>query len=551
MNSPRHSLRWVNRLMTGFRHRLLWACLNGTAQTAASLAFVFVCKQLVDNATGRSTDSMGLLILLLVATLLGQLLFSGLNNHLEGKNKIMLQNRSRRRLFRSVMQSRWEGKESLHTGDTINRLEEDIRVTTECLCHNVPAAFTAAVQLTAASCFLFMMAPMLVGILLLVMPLCILAGKFYFRRMRALTAHIRSKDSHIQAHLQENLQHRLLVRTMGYTDPALQQLDSLQKELHHTTLQRLRFTTTSRTAIQCGFMAGYSIAFLWGIFGLKDGSVTFGMMTAFLQLVGQIQRPILNLSHHLPAFVQAFTSVERLMELSRLPQEESGPAIRLQGAPGIRIDRLTYGYPDQETPVIRGLSHHFPPGSSTAIMGPTGIGKSTLIRLLLGLLQPREGSITLYDGRQEAPVSPLTRINFMYVPQGNSLMSGTIRQNLLLANPEATEEEMTQALHTATADFVLRLPQGLDTPCHEKGSGLSEGQAQRIAIARALLHPGGILILDEASSALDKSTEETLIERLMTHTAGRKTVIWITHREAVTTRVDSCLRMVCPLQPLT
>ena len=176
-------------------------------------------------------------------------------------------------------------------------------------------------------------------------------------------------------------------------------------------------------------------------------------------------------------------------------------------------------------------------------MGVTGVGKSTLTRLVLALLRPAEGSVTLYDGEKSVPSSPSTRCNFRYVPQGNSLMSGTVRDNLLLANPSANEDEMKEALHLAVADFVLGLPDGLDTVCSEKGSGLSEGQAQRIAIARALLHSGGVLILDEATSALDRETEDELLRRLSQKVSGGKTILWITHRESVTSIADAVLKI--------
>jgi ABC-type multidrug transport system fused ATPase/permease subunit len=193
--------------------------------------------------------------------------------------------------------------------------------------------------------------------------------------------------------------------------------------------------------------------------------------------------------------------------------------------------------------VFEHFSYDFKPGTVTAIMGVTGVGKSTLTRLVLALLRPAAGSVTLYDAERSVQASPATRCNFRYVPQGNSLMSGTVRDNLLMANPSATEEELREALHLAVADFVLDLPDGLDTLCSEKGSGLSEGQAQRVAIARALLHSGGVLILDESTSALDRDTEDELLRRLSKKLSGGKTILWITHRESVTSIADAVLKI--------
>jgi ABC-type bacteriocin/lantibiotic exporter with double-glycine peptidase domain len=205
---------------------------------------------------------------------------------------------------------------------------------------------------------------------------------------------------------------------------------------------------------------------------------------------------------------------------------------------GVRLENVCFAYPDSVSDVLSDFSYDFAPGSRTAIVGPTGVGKSTLIRLLLSLLHQRSGEISLYsaDGVVNVPVSAATRRNLVYVPQGNSLFSGTIRDNLLVGNPDATEQQMLEALHTAAADFVQELPYGIDTQCFEKGAGLSEGQAQRIAIARALLRPGRILLLDEFSSALDAQTETLLLERL-TATRSDRTMIFITHRDRV---IDFC-----------
>jgi ABC-type multidrug transport system fused ATPase/permease subunit len=215
-----------------------------------------------------------------------------------------------------------------------------------------------------------------------------------------------------------------------------------------------------------------------------------------------------------------------------MQEEERGDVIEVPGLLGLRITDVSYTYPGNEGPTINHLSCDFRPGVSTAIVGETGSGKSTLIRLMMSLLQPDSGHVTLYNDKQEYEMNPSLRCNFRFVPQGNSLMSGTVRDNLLLGNADATEDEMREALRLAAADFVFERPEGLDTPCSEQGSGLSEGQAQRIAIARALLQKGAIILMDEACSSVDSLTERRILENLSKGIQD-KTIIWVTHHAAV------------------
>ena len=319
-------------------------------------------------------------------------------------------------------------------------------------------------------------------------------------------------------------------------------MDSIQGELYGNEIRRTRFSVVSRIFISLAFQAGHAVAFLWGVWGISTGKVTYGMMTAFLQLVGQIQRPLADMSGQIPSLIHASASIDRLMELEALPAEEPAEPHLLHGNVGVKLENVSFAYPDNPSDVLHDFSYEFKPGSRTAIVGPTGIGKSTMIRLLLALLKPREGKISLYDSSSEVPVSSATRINLVYVPQGNSLFSGTVRDNLLMGNSEATQQQLENALRTAAADFVFSLPSGLDTQCFEAGAGLSEGQAQRIAIARALLRPGSVLLLDEFSSALDAETETLLLERLTKELHGH-TMVFITHRDKIIDYCDSVLRL--------
>ena len=534
--------RWLWSASAGFRFPAACCAMAGALNVSVSLYFVYVCKHLIDIATGVSTDSLGTYIGWMAGCLATQLVLSVIRSRLANRTEVRLRNHLHNRLFTHLMKSRWNGREAFHSGDMLNRIEADTSSITDAICRTVPTVLVTIVQLGGALFFLSRLDVRLAGILVFIMPVALLFSKSYVRKMRRMTREIRDTDSRIQSHLQENLQHRIIVRTLEYTGQAVGKLSELQRSLQGQVYRRTDFSVFSRTMVQIGFMTGYAVAFLWGVFGLRDGTVTFGMMAAFLQLVSQVQRPMVDMSRQIPAFIRVFTATERLAELTSLPLEKQGEPVRLEGSLGIRVENVRFTYPGSERQVLAGFSHDFRPGSLTAIVGETGVGKSTLIKLILALARPEEGKISIYNGREEVMVSPLTRCNLSYVPQGNTLLSGTIRDNLLIGNPRASEDDMRRALHTAVADFVFSLPDGMDTVCGEQGTGLSEGQAQRIAIARGLLRPGNILLLDEPSSALDGETERELLERLSGQVTG-KTVVLITHRERIAELCSEVVRM--------
>ena len=539
MKSFKACAQTVWSLSRPVRWRVAVTLAAGLVRIAASLSFVWASKHLVDIATGTSSDALGTGIGLFLGILLIQLGAVIFVNWWDSYNQVKTQNILRRQLFGHVLQSRWDGRERFLSGDTVNRLEEDIRVLSELICERIPGLLITLVQLLAASAYLMMLAPNLLWVLIILMGSAVLGSKMFFRQIRELMARIRARESEMQQLMQESLQHRVLILTLTKVERVLEKFGWLQEDVEDETRKRLNYNAVARGLMFLGFQAGHAAAFLWGVFGLLHGTVTYGMMTAFLQLVGQVQRPIAEFGRQVPALITALTSVERLMELLELEQEPLKQEHLLPGAPEIAVSNVTYAYPGIQEPVFKDFTCRFPAGSITAIAGPTGIGKSTLIRLILGLLKPSEGSITI--GGETA--GSALRGNFMYIPQGNSLLSGTIRSNLQLASPKADEQQMMDVLDTAMATFVRDLPKGLDTPCGEVGSGLSEGQAQRIAIARALLRPGGVLILDESTSALDPKTEQQLLDNLHQRYHGNKTILFISHREAVTHFADQVIHI--------
>ena len=537
--------RWLYDHSEGARLAIVLNVLLGVVHVGLNLLFIFLCKRLVDIATGVHTGSIGWYtgcVLLVVVVRLG---VSAYNARLENLTNSKMNFIIRKDLYSNLLAAEWLGKEKRHSGDTVNRLESDVSTVTNVICGDVPQIFTTLVQLVSALVFMCFLEWKLALVLVVLTPVCVLFSRLFFHKMRDMTRGIRETESEIQSHLQESLQHRMVIQSMENEDRMEGRLDHLQNKEYGQVVERTRFNIVARTIVGAAFSFGYIIAFLWGVYGISNDTLTFGIMTSFLQLVGQIQRPLVNLTRQIPSFIYATASIDRLMELEDAPKAESGSPVVLEGPAGIRVEKVSYRYPDGTRDILDGLSFDFPPLSRTAIIGETGAGKSTLIRLMLALLKPTSGRVTLYTEGREVPATPSTRCNFVYVPQGNSLFSGTIRENLLMGNPAATEEQMWEALDMAVAGFVRDIPDGLETRCGEGGTGLSEGQSQRIAIARGLLRPGSILLLDEFSSSLDPETEAALMENLTKNAAG-KTMVFITHREKI---AEYCSR-ICRIDRL-
>lgn len=524
-------LAWLWEAWRGNRLQAVLNALIGVADVVLSLAQVWAVKHAIDVASGADTGSIYWAVGIMAALILGNFAINISGVWVRNILGIRAQNRMQQQMLNRIMQSEWHSKAHHHSGDILNRLEIDVSNVVTFLTETIPNTLSVLMMFIGAFFCLFAMDKTLAVILVAIIPLFIAVSKIYMQQMRRLTREVRDSDSRVQAVMQETIQHRMVIKILEACNDMVQRLENTQAKLRENVVRRTSFSIFSNFIINFGFALGYLIAFLWAAIRMSAGTLTFGGMTAFLQLVNKIQSPARNLTKLAPAFVSVFTAAERLMELAAEPLEEQGEPITVGAPCGIRLENVTYKYEDGTKNVISNLSFDFRPGSCTAILGETGAGKTTLVRMLLALIKPKEGRIVLYNDMEEHTLSPRMRCNFVYVPQGNTLMSGTIRENLRLGKPSATDEEMKEALLMSCADFVFSLPDGLSTKCGEQGGGLSEGQAQRIAIARALLRDKHIMVFDEATSALDGDTECRLLENILDNNS--RTVIFITHRPAV------------------
>lgn len=543
--TPKYSAKIIFKwLWRAWRGNQLQAILNATIgllSVVVSLAQVWAVQHAIDVASGHTEGSIywsvGAMALLVLCGFALRICSIWVRNILG----IKAQNRMQQRMLDRILRSEWTGKESHHSGDVLNRLEQDVGTVVSFLTETIPNTISVVAMFVGAFLYLFSMDKVLAFVIVGIIPVFVLLSKLYIGQMRRLTRQVRDSDSKVQSVLQETIQHRMLIKTLESDSIMVDRLESTQSELRHRVVKRTAFSVVSNFILNAGFSVGYLIAFLWAALRMADQTLTFGGMTAFLQLVNRIQGPARDLTRLAPVFVGVFTAAERLMELEENPLEEQGDPIPLTAPCGVRLEHITYAYDDGDSNVIEQLDFDFFPGSCTAVLGETGAGKTTLIRLILALLHPNEGKVILYNQQEQKELSPLMRCNFVYVPQGNTLMSGTIRDNLRLGKLNATEEEIKAALEMSCASFVMELPDGLDTVCTEAGGGLSEGQAQRISIARALLRNRPIMLFDEATSALDPETERQLLHNILSH--HDKTVIFITHRPAVVDYCDQTLHL--------
>lgn len=529
-------IRYLVLTIRNCRLLVFMALLLGILEVIVSLLQVWAVKRVIDSAsinTGESIiRSIGILTLLIV---LGFALtaFSTWVGNIEGTRA---KNNMRQRILHKLLLSKDSGK--LHSGDIVNRIEIDVSTIINFVGYKIPESASGLIMFAAAMVCLYHLDHYLPILVFGVIVISLAISRIYIKKMHKLIKDVRESEGNIQAVIQDSIQNRSLLKVLEATQTIAERFSFVQSNLFGSMKKSTSFSIRASAIVSAGESFVYILTFLWAALRMSAGTLTFGGMTAFLQLINKVYRPLRNLYGILPSFVGAVTSAERLMEMENWDKELNDNPIKMDGPCGIMLDNVSFRYDDSSEDVISNLSFDFRTGTSTALIGKTGTGKTTILRLLVALAVPQKGHVRVYNEKGSFETSSSMRCNFIYVPQGNTLMHGTIRDNLLLGNPSATDEEIYEMLHVCCADFVRSIPNGLDTLCHENGGGLSEGQAQRIAIARGLLHGGEILILDEVTSALDEETTKELLDNLFENYADR-TLIFATHDPLV---IERCQR---------
>lgn len=540
--------RWMYAYwLTRKWHNILNLTL-GAVSVGLNLSFVYLFKAAIDIATGASVGNLSWILLLFVSGTIFDRVLSFVSNWIGTSLSVKTANDMRMSIYDKLAKSDWECLQKYHSGDIQGRISKDVDYLVAMTIETFPAIFAMIVQLIGAFIFLCALDARLALVLLVIAPIVYVLRRLYIKRQRELTHEVRKEDAFVLAQYQEASQHFLVIKTLEAYRQIQQRLSDAQQRLWKVVESQLKFSVRPFLVIRLGFDLTNMIVFVWGVVSLKQELITYGTLMAYVQLVARVQSPLKNISRYVSAIIQGQIAFERIQELEQLPSDlfvgnyeacseyKSGRrGLDQKKSEGLALvmSNVCFRYSETERYIFDGFNAQFPPGSITAVLGETGSGKTTLVRLVLGLIHPQQGEIyweNLDDKEERCPLE--NRSSFSYVPQGNTLLSGTIRDNLLLAAPHATESQLKTALHVAAANFVFDLPYGLDTPCHEFGGGLSQGQAQRICIARAILRDSSVIILDECTSALDSSTEEVVIQRVVEATRG-KTLIFITHRPAV------------------
>lgn len=541
------NFKWITVKLKPFLGSVILIIIIDSLTSLASVAIAIVSKNIIDYATKNSLGIAAQYAAMFAGIILFRMLASAFLSVYSTNVQERFSNSLRQSIFSKLINMEWLQVSKYHSGDLLTRLTSDIGTVSGGSISILSQIISLGVQLAAAFIALMYYDLRLAVFAFALAPVTVVFSRFYGKRIKKYHLKMQETESKYRSHIQENLQNLLVLKTFNMEEHSMDKVRELQDERLHWVTERSKTGAAANTLLSLGYWTGYFLAFGWGAIKLANKTTTFGTMTAFLQLVNQIQSPFIGLTRTLPQIIGSLASAGRLIELENLNAEEKGIEVEVPDSAGIRFKTVCFDYNDDtgndndngnsdsengsKGMLLDNISMDVFPGDIIALVGTSGEGKTTIIRLLLALLKPTEGEILCFDPKDnEYKISSATRKWFTYVPQGNTLFSGTIEESLRSGAAEASTEEIEEALRAACAmDFVEKLPDGIKTQIGEKAYGLSEGQAQRIAIARALLRKAPIIILDEATSALDISLEERIIQELRNLKPVR-TCIMITHR---------------------
>lgn len=511
--------------------------LLGILGTALSLLSSVAMKTLIDVVTGFQTGAIFTAAAWMAGMLLGSAAMQAAASRIAAVINIRVQNGIQAEVYDRMLRTDWASLEQFRSGDLLNRLNTDVTSVSGGVTGLLPSFVTAAVQFLGSLMIILCYDPVMALIALIGAPLSVLCSRTLVRRMRSYNRRMKDISSEVMSFHEDSLRNLTSIKAFGIMDGFRDRMCAMQGKYRETYLDYNRFSVIAGFVMSIVGLLVSAGCFGWGVYRLWTHAISYGAMMMFLQLTTMLRSAFSSLIGLVPTAISITTSAGRLMAVADLPEEpgarETAP---VPDACTVELRDVTFAYPGGE-PVLEHVDFRARPGEVVALTGASGEGKTTMIRLMLGLVRPEDGSVCLTgaDGRC-LPVTAATRAAFSYVPQGNTVFAGTIADNLRMVRPEATDAELIAALETACAyDFVRQLPDGIYARTGELGHGLSEGQAQRIAVARAVLRGAPVLLLDEATSALDEATEQRMLENLM-HSGRVQTCVLITHRAATAER---------------
>lgn len=530
-----HALGYISAVVNKQKIYIFALVLFQSLLGLSNVFYALLLKGVIDRAVSGCREGYIQYILLFAALIATQIAMRACVRYLEELAKSSYQNQFKERLFYTLLTRDYQAVSKTHSGEWMNRLCSDSQVVADGLATIVPGIVGMIVRLLGAVGAILFIVPQFAyilipgGIFLALLTYC------FRKKLKALHKIVQEKDGKTRTFMQENLGSSVIVRAFAVEQETAEEAVELMKEHKNARLRKNRFSNICNIGFGTAMHGAYVLALAYCGYGLLMHTMTYGTLMAVLQLIGQVQNPFANITGYIPRFYAMTASAERLMEAEKFRKTETEYKSKAEVLAfyntefrELSMEHVDFSY-DADNHVLSDFSMTVGKGEFVAFTGMSGCGKSTVLKLLMGLYNPEHGSISVDDSFRRL---------FAYVPQGNLLMSGTICDVVSMANTEYRndEEKISSALHIACADFVYDLPEALDTELGERGSGLSEGQMQRLAIARAVFSDCPILMLDEATSALDAETEKTLLENLRALTD--KTVLIVTHRPAALSVCD-------------